>query len=200
MADKPKALLFDLGGVVVDIDFGRVFRHWAQAAGVEADHIAQRFSMDENYRCHEKGTVTLGQFFDGQRQSLGIDISNDDFLAGWNAIFIGEVAGIGDVLRQVRQHYPIYAFSNTNETHSIEMFRRFGEVLGLFKRVFISSDMGCRKPDAEAFDWVLRQMGCQAQDVLFFDDTWENIEGAQAVGLRTCHVQSIKDVLDAGIT
>ena len=200
MQNEPKVLLFDLGGVVIDIDFNRVFEVWAGLAGCSGAEIRGRFRMDDRYKAHETGTITEAEFYAGLRQSLQISLTDAQFRQGWNAIFKGEVAGIGALLAQLAPHYALYAFSNTNETHRRHMMAHYAAVLGHFRHVFISSDMGVRKPDAAAFQWVIRDLQVAAADILFFDDTQENVDGAKACGLQSVLVKSLKDVENAGIT
>src|SRR5450755_2449180 len=86
------ALLFDLGRVVLDIDFNKTLACWAGHAGCEPSHLTSRFSSrDEIYQGHERGEIGDAEFFAGLRRLLGIGISDAQFLEGWNAIFTGEM-------------------------------------------------------------------------------------------------------------
>jgi glucose-1-phosphatase len=111
------ALLFDLGRVVIDIDFDKVLACWAAHAGCEPAHLKGRLTPDENFKRHEKGEIADAEFFAGLRGSLGIDVSDAQFLEGWNAIFTGEMPGISALLARAARRVPLYAFSNTNRPH-----------------------------------------------------------------------------------
>jgi FMN phosphatase YigB (HAD superfamily) len=114
MAD---ALLFDIGRVVIDIDFNKALACWAGHAGCEPEDLADRFARDDIYQRHETGSIDDAMFFAGLRRSLGIDLSDVQFLQGWNAIFAGEMPGIAPLLARAAQGVPLYAFSNTNGAH-----------------------------------------------------------------------------------
>ena len=200
MSAKPKVLLFDLGGVVIDIDFAKVFAVWAKYASCDIAHIRSRFRMDDRYKAHETGQINGSEFFAGLRTSLEIDLTDDQFLEGWNAIFVGEVQGMARLLKSAAHHFPLFAFSNTNEIHRQKMFSTFAPILGNFGKIFISSDIGLRKPDPAAFLYVAKDLGLPPSNILFFDDTQENVKGAQACGLDAVWVRSLKDVIDARIT
>src|ERR1700684_2060887 len=88
------ALLFDLGRVVLDIDFNTTLARWAAHAGCAPADLAARFPRDETYRRHERGQISDTEFFTGLRTSLGVDLSDAQLLEGWNAIFLGEMPGI----------------------------------------------------------------------------------------------------------
>ena len=108
------ALLFDLGRVVLDIDFGKVLACWATHAACEPAHLVGRFSPDDIWHRHERGEIDDAEFFAGLRNLLGIGISDAQFLEGWNALFTGEMPGIAPMLARAAKRVPLFAFSNTN--------------------------------------------------------------------------------------
>jgi|SRR5271165_4877480 len=191
------ALLFDLGRVVINIDFGRALACWAGHAGCAASNLAARFVPDESYRHHEMGRLSDAEYFAALRTSLGIGISDAQFLEGWNAIFAGEMPDIANQLARAGRHLPLYAFSNTNRPHVEHFSVAYADVLKHFREVFLSSSIGLRKPDAAAYDHVVKAMGVPASRIVFFDDVAENIEGARAVGIHAVQVKSPADIAEA---
>jgi len=191
------ALLFDLGRVVLDIDFSKAIACWAAHAGCQPEAIVARYVRDEAYRLHEVGKISDEDYFASLRASLGIGISDAQFLEGWNAIFAGEMPEIAELLPRAAKQMPLYAFSNTNRPHVDYFSREYGELLGHFRALYLSSSIGLRKPDAEAFDHVVTAIGVPAERIVFFDDLAENVEGARARGLTAVHVTSPRDVGNA---
>ena len=192
------ALLFDLGRVVLDIDFNKTLECWAGHAGCEPAHLAGRFSWrDEFYQQHEKGEISDAEFFAALRALLGVELSDAQFLEGWNKIFAGEMPGIAPLLQRAAQRLPLYAFSNTNAAHVEHFSQTYAGVLGHFREIFLSSAIGLRKPDAAAYDHVVKAIGVPASRIVFFDDLAENIDGARACGLTAVHVTSPDDVAHA---
>jgi FMN phosphatase YigB (HAD superfamily) len=190
------ALLFDLGRVVLDIDFNKTLACWATHAGCEPEQLVGRFVRDDIYQRHEKGEIDDAEFFAALRASLGIEISDAQFLEGWNAIFAGEMPGIAPLLARAAKRLPLYAFSNTNGAHVEHFSLAYAGVLGHFREIFLSSTIGLRKPDAAAYDHVVKAIGVPPERIVFFDDLAENIEGARARGLTAIHVRSPDDVAD----
>lgn len=179
---------------MIEIDFARVFARWALHAQRDPAAIRERFSPDAWYQRHERGEIDAAAYFAALRLSLDVEITDAQFLDGWNELFVGEVPGISALLRRARVRAPLYVFTNSNRAHQEVWSRRFSEVLGSFQRVFVSSDLGKRKPEPDAFRAVVAAMGFPAQRILFFDDSPENVEGARASGLHAVHVRSIADV------
>jgi len=191
------ALLFDLGRVVLDIDFSKAIGCWAAHAGCEPSELLARYVRGEAYRHHETGRISDADYFESLRASLGIRITDAQFLEGWNAIFAGEMPGIAALLARAAKHLPLYAFSNTNQPHVDHFSQVHADVLGHFREIYLSSTIGLRKPDREAYDHVVSAIGVPASRILFFDDLAENIEGARACGMMAVHVTSPSDVADA---
>jgi glucose-1-phosphatase len=191
------ALLFDLGRVVLDIDFNKALSCWAGHAGCEPAQLVGRFVHDDIYQRHERGEIDDAEFFASLRASLGVGLSDAQFLEGWNAVFAGEMPGIAPLLKRAAHRLPLYAFSNTNSAHVEHFSQAYAGVLGQFREIFLSSAIGLRKPDAAAYDHVVKAIGVPAPRIVFFDDLAENIEGARARGLTAVHVTSPDDVADA---
>jgi HAD superfamily hydrolase (TIGR01509 family) len=192
-----EALLFDLGRVVLDIDFNNAITCWAAHAGCEPGDIVKRFVRAEAYHHHETGKLSDSAYFESLRTALGIRISDTQFLEGWNAIFAGAMPDIAPLLARAAKRLPLYAFSNTNNAHVEYFSLAYAEVLGHFREMFLSSSIGLRKPDAAAYDHVVKAIGVPAQRIVFFDDLAENIEGARARGLTAVQVRSSDDVAAA---
>ena len=191
------ALLFDLGRVVLDVDFGRVMRIWAGHAGCEPTDLAARFVVNDSFKHHETGRIDDVAFFQNLRQSLGIGISDAQFLEGWNAIFTGEMPGIAPLLSRAAARLPLYAFSNTNPPHVAHFSKTYADVLGHFREIYLSSSIGLRKPEVAAYHHVVSAIGVPASRIVFFDDSAENIAGARAYGLTAVQVRSSDDVASA---
>jgi putative hydrolase of the HAD superfamily len=191
------ALLFDLGRVVLDIDFNRALARWADHAGCEPADIVARFASDENLRQYESGKIGDAAYFDSLRTALGVDLSHAQLVDGWNAIFVDEFPGIAPLLTRAAKRLPLYALSNTNPAHVAHFSKAYADVLSHFRELYLSSTIGLLKPDAATYDHVVKAIGVPASRIVFFDDLIENVEGARAFGLKAVLVNSSGDVADA---
>lgn len=139
----------------------------------------------------------MAGYFASLRLSLRIDLTDEGFLEGWNDLYLGACDGIEPLLRVAALSYPLFAFTNSNPSHQSVWSPRFARELAHFRTVFVSSELGLRKPDREAFERIADESGFEPSEFLFFDDSEENVLGAQRVGIQTVLVRSTNDVRDA---
>lgn len=192
-----RALLFDLGGVLIDVDFQRAFKVWAPFSRLSAQQMAQRFGPDLAYQRHERGEIDAITYFDHLAKVLQLEADHGQIEAGWNAIFGGEITATLRCVRAARTRWPCHVFSNTNATHQRAWTALYPDTMASVDRWFVSSEMGLRKPDVAAFHHVADALGLPPAALLFFDDLSQNVQGAQAAGLRAVHVRSPLDVRQA---
>lgn len=196
VVSRADALLFDLGRVVIDIDFERAIACWAAHAGCTPELLKGKFSHDIHYQRHERGEIDGEVYLAGLCSALGMQLSHPQMLEGWNAIFVGEMPGMADLLARAAKRMPLYAFTNSNREHERYWSTHFADILRHFTEIYVSSTIGRRKPDAEAYDYVVRAIGAPAERILFFDDSGENVAGARACGLQAVQVRSTADIAD----
>jgi HAD superfamily hydrolase (TIGR01509 family) len=187
-------LLFDLGGVVIDIDFDRVFSAWGSSAGCDPELLRGRFSFDDVFETHERGELADGAFYEHLRSVLAVDLTDAALERGWNDIYLGEVPGMDVLLREASAAGPIYAFTNTNAVHQRHWNTAFAPVLSAFEEIFASCELGLRKPEPEAFRTVAARIGVDPGDVHFFDDSPVNVDAARAAGMAATVFGSVDDV------
>jgi glucose-1-phosphatase len=191
------ALLFDFGGVVVGIDFGRVCAHWAHAAGVPLAQVQARFSHGEAYERHERGEIDMAAYCDALRAEIGFHLDDAALTEGWQRVFLEPIEPTVTLLHALRGRVPLYLFSNTNFTHYEYFRRRYAAALEPFDRIFVSSEMGLRKPERAAFEHIAREIGVPLHRILFLDDTRVNVDAARALGMGAVLVRSPDDVRSA---
>lgn len=112
-----EALLFDLGGVVIEIDFDRVLKRWESHSALSFAELKSTFHFDAAYEQHERGEIEARAYFAHLRATLQLDASDEEIAAGWNSVFVAEIPAVLAAISQAREHFPCYAFTNTNPTH-----------------------------------------------------------------------------------
>ena len=196
-----QALLFDLGGVIVDIDMHRVFKTWAAYSPLRWNEIQATFTQDTPYHQLERGEIEAAAYYDHVAQTLRLSASHAQIEAGWNAIFKGEITATVQRIQALRARHgsrlPLYGFSNTNAAHQQAWPATCPNVNTLFDRLFTSHTLGLRKPEPAAYQQVLQHMVVPAGSVLFFDDSPTNVDAALAAGLQAVRVHGPADVAQA---
>jgi putative hydrolase of the HAD superfamily len=190
-----RAAVFDLGNVLIDIDFMRCMRHWSRCTRIPAEQIATRYRVDRHYEAFERGRLSPEAYFDVLRRQLEIDLDDADFTAGWNRIIMDEIPGVRSCILRLKPHLPLYVLTNTNAVHAAEWRSRHAGLLQHFEHVFVSSEMGCRKPDAAVYQAVIAAIGIPADQIVFMDDDPANVQGAAAVGLRASLIKKPDDII-----
>lgn len=199
--NRVRALLFDLGGVLIDIDFRRVTARWAAHAGVDEEalpaDLRDRLIDDPIYAAYECGRLGTQAFFRHLRKLLELPLDDAQLLDGWNAVLVAERSGIRPLLLNAARHRPLYLFSNTNAAHHAVWANDYAAMLAPFTRQFVSHVLGLRKPDTPAFHAVAETLGLAPEEILFFDDTPDNVRGAIEAGMPARLVHGNQDIADA---
>lgn len=178
-----KALLLDLGGVVLDIDAGAVLAAWADAAGEPVAQLAARWQLDDAYKAFEIGAIDFAEYTAALSRRLGIELPEAQWRNGWNALLGAPYPAVAAILPRLASRVPLCCFSNTNAVHQAVWQPRLADVLSSFEKVYASWQIGRRKPDADAFLHVAADIGVAPADIVFVDDNAANVAGARAVGM-----------------
>jgi putative hydrolase of the HAD superfamily len=201
VATAVNALLFDVGRVLIELDWSRAPARWAELAGIPVAQIERlitdRVLASDTFCRHERGQVADAILFAELGRALKVELTDAEWLDGWNSIFVGEMPGIRRVLARVQGKLPLYVFSNTNAAHHAHWSSRFCDLLAPFGKIYVSHDLGLRKPEPAAFRAVVADMGVAAENVLFFDDLPQNVAAARGCGLIAKQVASASDIEDA---
>jgi putative hydrolase of the HAD superfamily len=193
MATNPiKNIIFDLGGVLINLDFEKTF-HAFEALGVKdfATYFQQSHS-NPLFAQLEKGEITPAVFYEQFRLATGVDATDVAIAGAWNAMLLDFRDESMQYLVQLGGQYRVFLLSNTNQIHLEAFreihFRQFGHNAfdGHFEKAWYSHELGLRKPDVECFTTVMQQYTLKGEETLFVDDTAINIAGAEKAGLGTC--------------
>ena len=181
--------IFDLGNVIVDIDFNRVLGVWSDLGRVPLATLQSHFKMDDSFHQHERGEISDEVFAEKMSEQLDIALSFEQFAAGWQAVFVGvrpEVIAIMHKLRE--QGDRVVILSNTNSLHCEFWPTQYPQVQQAADKIYLSQEMGVRKPEAAIYQRLLNEEDASVDEAIFFDDNLENVEAARALGIHSVHV------------
>ncbi|MEZ5729688.1 MAG: hypothetical protein R3E48_17870 [Burkholderiaceae bacterium] len=162
------AVLLDLGGVLIEVDPARAMRYWEQAAALAPGSLDPGCLDHDDHARFERGEIDESQWFTALAGRLGLALPQDRMVEGWNAILGERFADAALVVARAREFGPVFLFSNTNVTHARAWSARFAPLRSRFDGVFLSHEIGQRKPDPSAFAAVAARMerGAGADPVL----------------------------------
>jgi epoxide hydrolase-like predicted phosphatase len=182
--------IFDLGNVLFEADMSIVEQEWHKLSGCPVPIIRQDIIDHDIHFEFERSSVTEKRFFKHVRSVLEIADETVDLVTPWNSIY-------GDVFRENAQAINILskqgkviAFTNTNQTHAGIWPHLYRSVLAVFSHIYQSHEIGYRKPDPEAFQYVLDDMRVPPEQAVFFDDRIENVAAARSLGIEGVLVDS----------
>ncbi|ACY86322.1 glucose-1-phosphatase [Edwardsiella piscicida] len=181
--------IFDLGNVIVDIDFHRVLGVWSRYSGAPLATLSKRFTMGDTFRQHERGAIDDETFAQRLCDEMGISLSFAQFELGWQAIFVALRPEVIDIMQRLRrQGERVVVLSNTNRLHTHFWPKHYPEIAAACDKMYLSQELGMRKPDAEIYRYVLEQERAAAGESVFFDDNADNVAAAKALGIQAVQV------------
>ncbi len=181
---KPfKAIIFDLGNTVFNIDFNEALEYWAKVSHVPVAQIKEKYYYDTQQRVFEQGKLSESAFALHINKMLGINLSFEEFEKGWNSIFLDYVYNIQQLIEGLKGNYTLAVLSNTNLTHAKFWNKKYQPVIEQFEFVFLSHEMGMIKPNLDIYEEVASQLQIAFNEMVFIDDKEENIKAAKSLGI-----------------
>lgn len=186
-----KAIIFDFGGVILNIDFSKTSRAFRELGVKGFDDMYSQKNANPLFQHLEVGKLNEEEFYDAFRKATSVKTTNQEIRFAWNALLLNYRREALHTLKTIKDKYRLYLLSNTNIIHQQAFNKIFTEEIGdgslndSFDKIYYSHEMSYRKPDKEAYEYVLKENNLSPSETLFIDDSIQNIEGAKAVGLQT---------------
>ncbi len=195
-------IIFDLGGIFIDIDYPKTEKAFKNLGIENFTQLYNQHHASDLFELLETGKIKPSDFYNAFRKTANCKAGDKEIKEAWNAL-LGQFSKEKlDWLKEIKQRYKIYLFSNTNKIHYDAFINIYYEQTGFrnfdeyFIKAYYSHNLGYRKPYAEAFLKILEEQNLMAAETLFIDDTLKNIEGARQAGLQTIHLVPPQTVLD----
>jgi len=196
-----KQIIFDLGVVIVDVDFNRTINAFRQCGVGIGEDIIGIISQHPCFVEYETGSISTAEFIATVKKLFNSQIPDSEFIDYWNRMIVGFPKERIWLLKELRNKYRTFLLSNTNELH-IEycnslLTESFALTLEqLFESAYYSNVLGMKKPDSGIYQYVLNQNDLKAAETLFLDDREENIEAAARLGIQTVLITQQRTMID----
>lgn len=185
-----KAIIFDLGGVILNIDYSLTASAFQSLGIKESDNFYSKKIQHPIFDQLEIGSIAQEVFLLAI-QEFCPKATMQEIKQAWNAMLLDLPQDRTDFIRQLKAHKKIFLLSNTNAIH-ITAFRnqigakRWKEFVSLFDKIYFSHEIKARKPNAAVFQMILAENNLQSKEVFFVDDSPQHIEAAKKLGIN-CH-------------
>lgn len=199
-----EALIFDLGGIIINIDFNltlKALEQFTHHQFGEGEYLTKHAIFYE----FETGKISENVFFEELKNTFGLQADKNTLIKAWNTLLLDIPQERVSLIRTLSQKYPTYILSNTNPTHLIEVENILRtqtdaqSLQELVKKPYYSFEMGKAKPETAIYQQVIDENNLVAEKTLFIDDSLKNLDGAKLTHLQTLHInpktQSILDFL-----
>ena len=190
-----KAVLFDLGGVLIDIDYYATERAFESLCVSDFKERYSQLAQNELFNRFECGEISPQHFVNLLLPYTQSGTTPNQVVAAWNAMLGAFPTEKLKLIKHLEKTTPLFMLSNTNELHWLGVQRAWSSVstqpmTAFFEDIYLSHVIGKRKPHPETFLWACQQMGFDPAKVLFIDDSPQHIEGAALAGLQVHYYQS----------
>lgn len=202
MSESIKNIIFDLGNVLLDLDFEKVNEAFEELLGADFYELATSEKTKDIFLQFEKGYYSEESFINAlQRQTPKVP-DGRQLINAWNSLLVAIPMQRLEMLTVLKEKgYQLYLLSNTNSLH-VHWLQRYMEKTysienfdeQFFVKSYYSHLLNMRKPDREIYEFVLNDAFITASETLFVDDSEANILGAQALGIATIHHDSGEDI------
>ena len=188
-----KAVIFDLGRVIIPFDFNRGYTRLAPLCGIPAAEIAGHIAPTGLVQRFESGEIESRDFVRQLSSHLNLDTSYENFCEIWSSIFLPETLISEPLLRGLAQNYRLLLLSNTNAIH-FQMVREKYPLLRHFHSYILSYEVGAMKPLPLIYRRAIEAAGCLPGECFFTDDIQAYVEGARAQGIDAVRFESAAQI------
>jgi glucose-1-phosphatase len=202
---KATAIIFDLGGVILNIDINKTKEAFHKIGFPEIDNLFGLGHADSFFKDHENGRVSDDEFIRKIVEKLGGKVSRQQVIDAWNALLQDFPPSRIEFLKKLKERYRLFLFSNTNGIHQAAFSDLYRAEFGgesmdqLFEKAYYSHAAGFRKPDPEGFMHILQENNLLPGETIFIDDALVNVEAANALGIQGIHLQPGQDIEQLGL-
>ena len=196
-----KNLLFDQGGVIVDIRRDQCLDELKLLGMDHPEKLIGLYKQEGPFFALENGDITVEQFHDALRPLMPQGVTDEQMDHAFSSFIVGIPLHRLQALRELRKRYKTYILSNTNpimfEGIIARNFAQEGlDVNAYFDGVTVSYKARSNKPDRQIFDYAIATMGINPEETLFFDDGQENLDAAAKLGFKTALVEPGCEFMD----
>lgn len=188
-----KNIIFDLGNVIIDLDTEATKQDFNFLYGPDYEEVMADLKEKNVFKKFETGSIST-QTFLNELASYDDNITFDEIKNAWSAMLLDIPEENYKILKKTKENYKTFCLSNTNKLHIDFIYKQLKSTKGVtnlngfFEKVYLSHEVGKRKPNEDIFQLVLDNHNLVPSETLFIDDTKKHLRGAEKLGIRTIHM------------
>ena len=193
---KIKNIIFDLGGVIINLDVPKTYKNFARLGGISERQVISLVESSPLFNDYEKGLISSRTFRTGVKRLLRKNLSDQEIDVAWNSMLLDIPTKRLSLIEELKGKYNLFVLSNTNDIH-IEAFNEIvdesydlDKYHQLFDYIYYSYQINKRKPEIEIYRHVLDEQNLVPEETIFFEDNRDNIKAAATLNIHTHWVQS----------
>ncbi len=197
-----KNIIFDYGGVIINIDFRLTIDAFKKLGFVNTEEVIFRAEGSEILLQMEKGILSHNNFYNEIRRISNLSLTNKEIEDAWNALLLDMPQKRIQILEKLKTNYRIFLLSNTNSIHYDHYRAQLQDKFGypdfnfLFEKAWFSFNLGLTKPDKNIFQFVLKDAGLDPKETLYIDDLENNVMAAEKEGIKGYFLKPGEDILN----
>ena len=195
---KCKAIIFDLGAVILNINYQNTIDEFTKLGVNNAATFYSKKVQTNLFNQIETGMISSNEFLKAlQKETKNANINQVE--KAWNAMLLDLPEERVQLIKKLKKNHTIYLLSNTNAIHIDAFKKQLGNkkwlsFCELFDKMYLSHELGLRKPDVKIFEYILNEQKLKAEEVFFIDDSPQHIASAKKLGIYCHHLLDDEDI------
>lgn len=195
-----KTIIFDLGGVIVDLDYSNFYKQIIALSPLEKPQTRIMLEFFRQSDLYHQGKMTDEEFYKLACEILQVCMINQNqFYEAFNSIISGssqpEMISLLKELKDMKK-YKLIALSNVNSSHWDYLLNKKWDFLEYFGEFILSHEVHLTKPDPRIFQLAIEKSECKAEEIVYIDDGLNNIRSANDLGIRCIYFTNVENLTE----
>ncbi len=196
---KVKAIIFDLGGVLIDLDFSNFYNKIIIQSPLNKPQTPIMLEFFRQSDMYHQGNMTDDEFYQLACDLLQVCMLNQsDFFDAFNSIISGFNSNVAEIINKIREsnQYKLIALSNVNSSHWDYILNKKWNFIDWFDELILSHETHLIKPNPKIFEYAIKKAGCKPRQIVYIDDGLNNIRSAKELGIICIKYTNSEELLE----
>ncbi|MFX1357663.1 MAG: HAD family hydrolase [Promethearchaeota archaeon] len=196
---KIKCVIFDLGDVIIDLDFSRFFNEVITESPLNKPQTPIMLEFFRQSDTYHQGKITDQEFYQQACEILQVCMLNQSqFFDAFNSIIADLNLEMVELIRNIRQFnkLKLMCMSNINSSHWNYLKKQQWDIWELFDEFILSHEIQITKPDPKIYKYAIKKAGCKPKEILFIDDGRNNVRAANELGINAIRYTDLQNLTE----